>query len=1079
MYKPLPEKIDYAKLEQETLKFWDDNNIFEKTLQLREGAKFFNFFEGPPTVNGKPGIHHMMARTIKDTICRYKTMTGHYVRRQAGWDTHGLPVEIAVEKELGFSNKSDIEKYGIEKFNAECKKFVYKNIDMDLGWRYLTRRMGYWIDLDSAYITCTNNYVESVWWALKSFFDKGLIYKGFKVVPQSPTIETPLSAHELSLGYKDVRDPNCYLKLKIVDSPIPELIGNSMMVWTTTPWTLFANVALAAGKDIDYVLIRNKRRIKDTELEDNIVLAKSRLSVLDGEYEILKEFKGEELLGTVYEQILPYAVIDRKAYPNALTVLAGDFVSTEDGSGIVHMAPAFGEDDYAMSKKYNLPFLQPVTPNGHFTDDMGPFAGRAIKTFTYYDHTEEGADKDIIIALKEAGKIYRATNDYLHSYPHCWRTGNPVIYYARESWFIRSPEYKDDMIRLNKQIKWQPPEIGAGRFGNWLEEAKEWALSRDRFWGSPIPIWVSADGKDSFAIGSIAELCEGLYEFEDGRRVRVKDCGLEIDLHRRFVDHVVFERNGQIYRRIPEVVDVWFDSGAMPFAQMHYPFENQELFEKSFPGDFIAEGIDQTRGWFYTLHNIATALFGKPAFKNIIVNELILDKNGIKMSKSKGNVVDPFDVMDKFGADAVRWYLFVNNPPWKTTLFNEDDITRTVISDFFRSLTNTYAFFALYANIDGFDGSEPVIPIGERPEIDRWIISRANSVIASYRKYMEDYDLFKASREVQSFSIYELSNWYIRRNRRRFWKGEKDKEKISAYQTLRETLLNVISMMASACPFISETLYQRLRTEIMPESIHLLDMPEAKSELIDSDLERKMDIAQRIVFLARSLRERSKLRVRQPLRRILVPVMSPAQRRDIQYFEDIIIEELNIKGIDYVTGEADIVRRSAKPNFKTIGKKFGKNTQKVAAAIKALTNEQIKEIERATKLALNLDGEQFEIAYDDVEIQSEDIEGWLVESEGGLTVALDTQLSPELISEGLAREFVNRIQNLRKQSGFEVTDRITIELETPPNYAEAIIAQKSYIANETLADEITFKKVENGAVVNIDEDKLFIKLKKN
>lgn len=1078
MYKPLPENLSYPILEHNILDFWEKNKIFEKSLEKSEGLPNFSFYEGPPTVNGKPGIHHVMARTIKDTICRYKTMTGHYVRRQAGWDTHGLPVEIQVEKELGLKDKADIEAYGIKKFNAACKEFVYKNIEMDLGWRYLTRRMGYWVDMDSAYITCTNNYVESVWWALKSFFDKGLIYKGFKVVPQSPTIETPLSSHELSQGYKDVRDPNCYLKLKIVTPKVAATEGAQLMVWTTTPWTLLANVALAVGEDIDYVLVENKRKNKEEELVDRLVLAKARLSVLDGEYTILAEFKGKDLLGTVYEQIIPYAKLDRDEFPNALTILSGDFVSTEDGSGIVHLAPAFGEDDYAMSRKFKLPFVQPVTPNGHFTDDMGDFAGRAVKTFTYTDHTEEGADKDIIIALKYADKIYRATNDYLHSYPHCWRTGNPVIYYARDSWFIKSPEYKEDLKKLNKEINWQPPEIGVGRFGNWLEEVKDWSLSRDRFWGTPIPIWVAEDGSDMFAIGSIEELREGIYEFKNGKSLPLKETDLEIDLHRPFVDKVIFQKNGKTYRRIHEVVDVWFDSGSMPFAQFHYPFENKELFESQFPGDFIAEGIDQTRGWFYTLHNIATALFGKPAYKNIVVNELILDKKGLKMSKSKGNVVDPFYIMEHYGADAVRWYFFVNNPPWKPTLFNEEDIARTVISDFFRSMTNTYAFFALYANIDNYDGTEPTIPVAERPEIDRWVISRTNTLVKEFRKLMDAYELTKAHRAIQSFAIYELSNWYIRRNRRRFWKGDKDKDKSSAYQTLREVMLKIVAMIAPTAPFLSEDLYQRLRRDSDLESIHLVGMPEVNANEIDSELERKMDLAQKVVFLARSLREKSKIKTRQPLARILVPVHGPQQRRDIQYFEAIICEELNIKAIEFVTGDTDIVSRSAKPNFKTIGKKFGKNTQAVANAIKGFDNKTVKEIEKNGSITLPVGDENLEIALDDIEIVSNNIEGWLVMSDEQLTVALDTQLTPELITEGLAREFVNRVQDLRKKSGFEVTDRISIVFATDDETANALLAKVDYIKNETLASSIERSAEVNGTEVEINEKIANIEVRK-
>jgi isoleucyl-tRNA synthetase len=1078
MYKPLPDKFSYPELEKEILGYWDDNKIFEKSLDLRKDRPYFSFYEGPPTVNGKPGIHHVLARTIKDTICRYKTMQGYFVRRQAGWDTHGLPVEISVEKNLGLKNKADVEAYGVDKFNAECKKFVYHNIEMDQGWSYLTRRMGYWLDLDSAYITCTQEYVESIWWALKQFFDKGLIYKGFRVVPQSPTIETPLSSHELSLGYKDVRDPNVYLKLKITSSPIKEAEDAQLMVWTTTPWTLFANVALAVGEDIDYVLIENKRKIKEEIITDKLILAKARLSALDGDYEIIREMKGSELIGTEYEQILPYADLKKDEYPQALTVLPGDFVSTEDGSGIVHMAPAFGEDDYAMSRKFKIPFVQPVTPNGHFTDDMGEFAGRAIKHFTYSDHEEEGADKDIIIALKYAGKIYRATNDYLHSYPHCWRTGNPLMYYARDSWFIKSPDYKEDMIRLNKEINWQPPEIGSGRFGNWLEEVKDWSLSRDRFWGSPIPIWVSEDGEDKFAIGSRAGLEEGLYEFEDGRRVPVPECGLEVDLHRPFVDNVVFEKDGKTYRRIHEIVDVWFDSGAMPFAQLHYPFENKELFDKIFPGDFIAEGVDQTRGWFYTLHNIATALFGKPAYKNIVVNDLILDKDGKKMSKSLGNTVDPFEVMEEYGADAVRWYLFVNNPPWKPTLFDGENIKRTILSDFFRSLTNTYAFFALYANIDGYEGSEDIIKMEDRPEIDRWIISRANTLLKAYLSLMNDYELTKAHRAVQDFVIYELSNWYIRRNRRRFWKGEKDKDKIAAYQTLREVMLIVIETMASAAPFLAENLYQRLKTDDMPESIHLLEFSKPIEELINPELEQRMALAQTIVFLARSLREKSKLRVRQPLKRILIPVSSPQERRDIQYFEDIIKEELNIKAIEFVTDDSDIVKRSAKPNFKVIGKKFGQLTKAVAPIIKELKEKDIKRIEKEGSLLFDIKGEKVEITMEDIELVSEDIEGWLVASENHITVALDTQLDQDLIDEGLAREFVNRVQNHRKDSGFEVTDRINIFFDAPEAMVKAVDKLKDYISNETLSESIQRKIDIEGKEFDIDSVILTLKIEK-
>lgn len=1082
MFQPLPEKFKYPDLEKETLSDWQENKIFEKTLKLRKDSPYFTFYEGPPTVNGKPGIHHMISRTIKDAICRYKTMQGYYVRRQAGWDTHGLPVEIAVEKELGIKDKSQIEsEVGIKKFNKACREFVYRNIDMSEGWKKLTNRMGYWLDLDTAYITCTNEYVESVWWALKQFFDKGLIYRGFKVVPQSPTIATPLSSHELSQGYKMVKDPSCFVKLKVTMAKIKEIEDAELLVWTTTPWTLLGNVALAAGKDFDYVVVQNKRQIKGKDAESfKLVLAKERLEVLDGEYEIIEEFKGSELIGTEYEQILPFAKISKEDHPNALTILEGDFVTTDGGSGIVHMAPAFGEDDYAMSRKYNLPFVQHVDPNGHIREGYGEFSGRAIKHLKYDDgREEEGVDKDVVIWLKKAGKNYRTTNDYLHSYPHCWRTGNPIMYYARESWFIKSPEYKEDLVKLNQEINWQPPEVGAGRFGNWLEDVKDWSLSRDRYWGSPLPLWINEDDpEDIFAVGSIEELKSGLYEKEDGSRVPVEESGEEIDLHKPFVDNVIFKKDGKTYRRTSEVIDVWFDSGSMPFAQLHYPFENKELFEKSFPADFIAEGIDQTRGWFYTLHNIATALFGKPAYKNIVVNELILDKNGVKMSKSKGNTVDPFQVMDEMGADAVRWYFFSNNPPWRTTLFNKDDIAKTVISDFFRTLTNTYAFFSLYANIDKFDGTEELVEFEERPEIDKWILSRVNSVLKEYLEFMDAYDLTKAHRLIQEFSVNDLSNWYVRRNRRRFWKGEKDQDKIAAYQTLKEVMNIILAMTAPTAPFLSDFLYKRLNDG--GESIHLSNMPKPKDDQIDLDLERRMSLAQIIVFLTRSLREKEKLRIRQPLQRILVPVLNDEQKVDVRSVEEIIKEEINIKEIQFVSEDTKhVISRQAKPNFKVIGKKYGKLTNKIANQIKNISNDDILNLEKGINLEIDLDGEKFSIEFEDIEIVSEDIKGWSVATESGVTVALDTNISEDLRIEGLSREFVNRVQNMRKDSGFEVVDRIKIIVNAEDDMRKAIEKEADYIKNETLAENIIFddSNSEKTEIELIDE-KLFLKISK-
>jgi len=1109
MFTPLPDDFSYPQLEHDILKFWDEHQTFQRSLEERKDAEVFMFYEGPPTVNGRPGIHHVMGRTIKDMICRYKTQRGYRVPRQAGWDTHGLPVELAVEKQLGLANKQEIDKLGVAKFNEECRKFVYANIEQNQGWRELTNRMGYWLDLDNPYITCTNDYVESVWWSLKQFFDKGLIYKSFRITPQSPTLETPLSSHELSLGYKDVRDPNCYIKLPVQSSPLKALEGAQILVWTTTPWTLISNTALAVSAELDYVLVNNSREVKQGEtktmIEDKLVLAEALLGKLDGSYEILAKFKGADFLGTAYEPPFPGMIpASREEFPALHTVLAGDFVSASDGSGVVHLAPAFGADDFEMTKKYPLPFFNPVSPGGRFTDKAREFAGRTVKTFTYPDpatggtRTEEGADKDIVIALKKADKIYRSTNDYLHSYPHCWRTGNPVIYYARESWFIRSSTYKDGLVSNNNKINWQPPEIGAGRFGNWLEEVKDWALSRDRYWGTPLPLWVAEDDEtDIFAVGSVEELKQGLYEHpvennnaQGGKRVQMSEAlasGIELDLHRPFVDNVVFERNGKTYRRVKEVIDVWYDSGAMPFAQLHYPFENKELFDKAFPAQFICEAVDQTRGWFYTLHNIATAVFGTPSFRNVIVNELILDKDGQKMSKSKGNVVDPFHVMEKYGADAVRWYFITNNPPWKPTLFNGDDIAKTVIADFFRSLTNTYAFFALYANIDGFTGAEAQIAVQQRPEIDRWIISKMHSTLGEYLRLMDEYEITKAMRLVQEFAINDVSNWYVRRNRRRFWKGEKDADKIAAYQTLHGVLMTLASMMAPLAPFLAETLYQRLiqasnstlnTQHSAPSSVHLAQMPQPVEKEIDTALEFRMEKAQNIVFLARSLREKSKIKTRQPLKRILVPISSPDERRQIQSVQEIITEEINVKTVEYVSGDTDIVQKSAKGNFKTLGKKFGKETQAVANAIKALGAAEIKELERSKSLTIGTNGSAYTIELDDVEIVNEDIEGWLVASGNGVTVALDTELTAELRNEGIAREFVSRVQNLRKDSGFEVTDRIALSVHVPSEVQSALEAMKAYVQDETLCQSLSFSTNPLETSLDFNEETISVSIQK-
>ena len=993
-------------------------------------------------------------------------MNGYFVPRKAGWDTHGLPVEIAVEKEMGLKQKNEIEKIGIDKFNKACKALVDRHIEMDEGWRRLTDRMGYWIDLDDAYITYKNEYIESVWWAIKQIFDKGLIYRGFKIVPQSPTIETPLSSHELSLGYREVRDPNCYVKVKILSSPKKDLEGKYMLVWTTTPWTLLSNTAMAVGEDIDYVLVKNTRQIKSGNrketVTDELVLAEARLEALDGEYEIFDRFKGKELIGTRYEPLFDYFKPDLEKYPNTFTVLTADFVSTEDGSGIVHLAPAFGQDDYDMSKKFNLPFFQPVTPGGRLTDQVGEFAGRTVKTFTYTDHTEEGVDKDIVYALKKMGKLYRNSFDYVHSYPHCWRTDNPIIYYARESWFINSPAYKDAMIELNKTINWQPPEIGKGRFGNWLEDVKEWSLSRDRYWGTPLPIWVSEDAEDLIAVGSIEELKQGLYEKPDGTLVPVNEIEEEIDLHRPFVDKVIFKKNGKVFRRTPEIIDVWFDSGSMPFAQFHYPFENKELFEKSFPADFIAEGIDQTRGWFYTLHNIATVLFNKPAFKNIIVNELILDKDGQKMSKSRGNVVYPLDMMDKYGADALRWYFMAVSPPWIPKRFDENGLLE-IVRKFFTTLYNVYSFFVLYANIDNFDPQQPQVPFEERPEIDRWILSRLYSIAEQAGQHLEHYDITKAARVLSDYIIDDVSNWYVRRNRRRFWKSEAGSDKTAAYQTLHEVLLTFAKLIAPLAPFISEEIYLNLKQRDGADSVHLELYPKIDSERKarqDTQLEQKMALAQKVVSTVRALRNDRQIKVRQPLSRVLLYSTDSSVKNAAREMAGIICEEINVKKLELVEDENELINKSAKPNFKVLGAKVGKLMGQLSGVIKSFGPEQITELENLGKTHVHVDGHEVHLEAEDVEIVAEPKADFAVQSESGMIVALDLQITDELREEGLAREFVNRIQNLRKEAGFEVMDHIVIQVDNlSDGLAGAVRNREQYICNETLADEIVYGKI--------------------
>jgi len=1023
MYKLGLEKVKFPEIEKNILKFWSEGKIFEKSVQFRSSEKSFTFYEGPPTANGKPGIHHVMSRTLKDLVCRYKTMQGYRVERKAGWDTHGLPVEIEVEKSLGIKDKSEVAKYGIEKYNQACRDSVFTYLDL---WEKMTERMGYWVDLKSAYVTLTNDYIESVWWALKTLFDKGLIYKDYKIVPQDPKSETVLSMAELALGYKETKDPSVYVLFKLKDK------DEYFLVWTTTPWTLISNVALAVGSDVEYVKVLNKNK--------KIILAKELLSTLEGKYEILEEMKGSDLEGIEFEQLLPYVKPNKKAF----FVCLGEFVSTDTGSGIVHIAPAFGADDYDLSKKYNLPMLQPVDRGGKFTSEITDFAGQFVKD----------ADKDIIIKLKNEGKIYKKET-IVHTYPFSWRNQDvPVIYYARESWFIKTTSVANRMIELNKTINWQPPEVGSGRFGNWLEENKDWALSRDRFWATPLPLWVNEDG-DVLAVGSIEELKKG-FIVEGNKRIPVSEVE-NIDLHKPFVDKVQFEKDGKVYTRTPELIDVWFDSGAMPFAQYHYPFENKEFFEKkAFPADFICEGVDQTRGWFYTLHAIATMLFDNVAYKNLIVNELILDKNGKKMSKSIGNTVDPIVLFEKYGADATRWYLITNSPPWRPTLFDEDGLVE-VQRKFFGTLLNTYAFFALYANIDGFENKQDQVPLSKREEIDRWILSRLNSLVQNHVKLMDEYEVTKAARAISDFTIDHLSNWYVRRCRRRFWKSEMNENKLAAYQTLYECLTTVCKLIAPFVPFLSEELFQNLNSVTKSEdveSVHLTDLPE-KGE-VDKELEMKMEIAQHVVYLTRAIRAKSNLKVRQPLKKLMV-VVEKNKKDSLAKMKEVILEEVNIKELEIVEDDSIIVRKSAKPNFKTIGPKFGTKVKSVTEKIKNFTGSEINSLENGDPVTVEIDGENFNIVSEDVEILSEQIGGWIVESENGLTVAVDTQLNKELISEGLAREFVNRIQNMRKDAGYQVTDKINVEFSGNSDFVGAVNSFTKYISVETLAEKIENK----------------------
>jgi isoleucyl-tRNA synthetase len=1020
--------FDHARQEQETLRWWGEKEIFTRSLELREGAPPFVFYEGPPTANGKPGIHHVMARTIKDLFCRYRTMKGYRVDRKGGWDTHGLPVEIEVEKALGLEGRHQVEQYGVARYNAACRASVLRYKDL---WDDLTRRMGYWVDLSDPYVTFENRYIESVWNLLQRIHQKGLLYRGYKIQWYSPASGTVLSSHEVSLGYKEIQDPSVYIRF-----PVNGEEGTSFLAWTTTPWTLPSNAALAVGEKIDYVRIRLHGE-HDTEF---LYLAKDLLHKIAGEYEVVAEMKGRDLVGKTYEPVFPFFKGD-EGTEKAWRVVAADFVSTEDGTGIVHMAPAFGADDFTVGRQENLPLLNPIAPDGRFTEKIPLVAGEWFKD----------ADRTLARDLRDRGLMYRHET-YLHNYPHDWRRGTPLMSYPVESWFIRTTAVKDRMIELNRTINWQPEGIGEGRFGQWLENNVDWAISRMRFWGTPLPIWVNdQDDKDVVVVGSIDELRERLGGDFPADAVN-PDTG-DLDLHRPYVDAITLPaKGGGTYRRVPDLLDVWFDSGAMPFAQWHYPFENEEVFARNFPADFIAEGVDQTRGWFYTLHAIAAIVEDSVAYKNVVVNGLVLDDQGEKMSKSKGNVVDPLETIERHGADPVRWTMMSASAPWDNVRFSDRAIEETT-RKLFITVTNTYSFFATYANLDDFEyeTSGDRSP-SERAELDRWILSRLNSTIAAVDEAFDAYHPTQAARAIETF-VDELSNWYIRRSRRRFWKSGDDRDKRGAYATVYECLAGLSRLMAPLAPFYSEWLYDALgEPERGQQSVHLADFPEVDGSTIDVALEERMQLARRVASLALSLRNEAGINVRQPLQSLAVVVgAGGVEESTLRSVESIILDEVNVKRLEPIPAESELVAKSARPNFKALGRRLGPLMKPASEAIRGLSGSEISEYETGGSLTLTLNGQDVTFEEGEIDITSEGVAGRLVAQQDGVTVSLDTAITEDLRKEGLAREFVSRVQNLRKLAGFAVSDRIGINFTGSGALSDAVMEHAGAIRAETLA----------------------------
>jgi isoleucyl-tRNA synthetase len=1106
MSKKFPEynQLNLSEVNKEMLKEWDEKEVFKKSLETRKDSPTFVFYEGPPSANGMPGIHHVIARAIKDIFCRYKTMKGFLVNRKAGWDTHGLPVELSVEKTLGITKEDIGKKISVAEYNTACRKEVMKYTK---EWEDLTEKMGYWVDMSDPYITYDNRYIETLWYLLKELHKKDYLYKGYTIQPYSPAAGTGLSSHELNQPgcYRDVKDTTCVAQFKLKSEK-----GTYILAWTTTPWTLPSNTALCVGEKINYVKVKTLNPYLKTEVY--LILAEALLEKVlsKNEYEIVEKYKGKDLVDLEYEQLIPWI----NPGEGAFRVISDDFVTTDDGTGIVHIAPTFGADDARVAKNFGIPAVLLTDKNGNqrplvdlqgkfykiedLDDDFvaksvnvtlySAFAGRFVKN-EFDPNCSENADSldvDICVMLKQQGLAYKIEK-YVHNYPHCWRTDRPILYYPLDSWFIRATACKERMSELNNTINWKPQSTGTGRFGKWLENLNDWNLSRSRYWGTPLPIWRTEDGKEEKCIGSVKELVEEMrkalaagvmtelpwadYDLSEYKELEYN----KIDLHRPYVDDIVLvSDSGQPMKRESDLIDVWFDSGAMPFAQVFYPHIKEEEFQKIYPADFIAEGVDQTRGWFYTLHAISTMVKDSVAFKNVISNGLVLDKNGNKMSKSKGNAVDPFATIEKYGSDPLRWYMITNASPWDNLKFDIEGVEEAR-RKFFGTLYNTYSFFTLYANVDNFTNQYPQIAIEKRPEIDRWIISLLNSLVKEVDTAYETYEPTKAGRAIADFVNDNLSNWYVRLNRKRFWGGEMTDDKLSAYQTLYECLVTVSKLMSPIAPFYADRLYLDLGGSL---SVHLTDFPVANESLIDKPLEEQMYLAQIASSIVLALRRKVNIRVRQPLSKMMIPVADDEQKRNIEAIEQLILSEVNVKELQYVDSANEILVKRVKPDFKKLGPRYGKIMKQLAPVIQAMNNSQINELERNGEYTFLVDGQEATITTADVEIISEDIPGWLVANEGRLTVALDITITDELRKEGIARELVNRIQNLRKAKDFEITDRIAVKISSSPLFDEAITDFAEYVKGQVLADEITIVNETFKDEIDIEEVKLMISIKR-